>query len=59
MIHQRVSTPILGLALVSAVLATGCNTSYGPRFGIFAYPIPLTPYLQDQEEQRFLGEISL
>ena len=53
MIHRRVSSPILGLALVSAVLATGCNTSYGPRFGIFAYPIPLTPYLQDQEEQRF------
>lgn len=53
MIHRRVSSPILGLVLVSVLLATGCNTSYGPRFGIFTYPIPLTPYLQDQEEQRF------
>ncbi|MCR4413683.1 MAG: hypothetical protein NUV77_14785, partial [Thermoguttaceae bacterium] len=26
---------------------------YGPRFGIFAYPIPVSPYLQDMEEDRF------
>jgi|GEM_PF-328340 len=50
---KSVSVTILGLAAVCLLAAAGCNTTYGPRFGIFAYPIPVSPYLQDMEEDRF------
>jgi hypothetical protein len=46
---------LAALSLVSTCLlaSTGCNTTFGPRFGIFAYPIPLSPYFQHKEEEKF------
>lgn len=32
--------------------STGC-VSYGPNLGPFAYPIPISPYFQDREEDQF------
>ncbi|MBN2474656.1 MAG: hypothetical protein JXB62_08610 [Pirellulales bacterium] len=40
------------MLLVSLVCATGCHTVYGPNLGIFSYPIPLSPYFQDQMEDK-------
>lgn len=51
--YRSVSLAVLGLTWMSLLAATGCNTTYGPRFGIFGYPVPLTPYLQNMQEERF------
>ncbi len=40
------------LLLASLVVSSGCNMTYGPRLGMFGYPIPLSPYFQDQEEDK-------
>jgi len=40
----------LVLAMV-ALSSTGCTTA-GPSLGIFAYPIPISPYFQDQKEDK-------
>jgi len=49
--YPRLHTAAIGLVLMTGLLAsTGCNMSYGPRFGVFAYPIPVSPYLQHKLE---------
>lgn len=35
------------------VTSTGCTTTLGPSIGLFAYPIPVSPYFQDQKEDEF------
>jgi len=40
---------LIGFGLVSS---TGCTT-LGPSLGIFAYPIPISVYFQDQKEDEF------
>jgi hypothetical protein len=45
-----------GLVLVSLVATTGCSTAYGPSLGILSYPIPLSPYFQDKQEDHFWHE---
>jgi hypothetical protein len=52
MIHRRLSAAAMGLVLACGVVTAGCNTTYGPRFGPFAYPIPVSPFFQDQLEDR-------
>jgi hypothetical protein len=52
MIHRRLSAAAMGLVLACGVVTAGCNTTYGPRFGPFAYPIPVSPFFQDQQEDR-------
>jgi hypothetical protein len=42
----------LGLVLASLFGAAGCNMTYGPRFGPFAYPIPVSPFFQNQLEDQ-------
>ena len=42
----------LALLAGSFLLETGC-TSVGPSLGIFAFPIPVTPYLQKRQEDKF------
>ena len=46
----------LGLVLLSLVSTTGCNTAYGPNLGILSYPIPMSPYFQDKQEDHFWHE---
>lgn len=50
MIHRRLSGAAWSVVLVSLLASAGCNTTYGPRFGPLAYPIPLTPFIQEQME---------
>ncbi len=43
----------LGLLLaIGALAGTGC-TQLGPNLGIWAYPIPVSPYFQDKAEDKF------
>jgi hypothetical protein len=42
----------LGTLLLAAVACSGC-THYGPSLGVFAVPIPVSPYFQDQQEDEF------
>jgi hypothetical protein len=51
--RRSLSVAVLGLGLFSILAASGCNMTYGPRFGMFGYPIPLSPYFQKMEEDRF------
>jgi len=53
MAGKPVYTATVGLVLVSVLALTGCNTTLGPRMGIFGYPIPLSPFFQDREEDAF------
>jgi hypothetical protein len=43
------------LLALSTVANTGCFwiTKEGPNLGMFSIPIPVSPYFQDKEEQRF------
>ena len=52
MIHRALRVAVLGFVLACLAGTAGCNMTYGPRFGPFAYPIPVSPFLQDQQEDR-------
>jgi len=41
------------VVVLSLVPTTGCQTATGPTLGIFNYPIPMSPYFQDKQEDRF------
>ena len=41
------------LILASLTLATGCATEYGPTLGLLSYPVPISPFFQDQLEDEF------
>ena len=53
MTGKLVYTATAGLVLTSVLALTGCNMTLGPRLGIFAYPIPLSPYFQHKQEENF------
>ena len=53
MTHKTACLATVGLVLCSVLGLTGCNMTLGPRFGIFGYPIPLSPYFQDRQEDAF------
>ena len=41
---------LLGIVLFHS---TGCQTATGPQLGAFGYPIPVSPYFQDQQEDAY------
>lgn len=51
--NKTISVAIFVLAMLSLCWNTGCNTVYGPNMGLLAYPIPVSPYFQDQYEDKF------
>ncbi|MGQ9576238.1 MAG: hypothetical protein ACUVUC_13060 [Thermoguttaceae bacterium] len=53
MIRKSLSVAALGSVLACLLASIGCNMTYGPRFGPFAYPIPVSPFFQDQQEDQF------
>jgi hypothetical protein len=55
---HKIAQGALGvLSLLTLVLATGCTPSWnGPSFGVFNFPIPVSPYLQDRQEDNFIDE---
>ena len=54
MSRRTASAAVCVLAMLSLVSATGCVSDFGPTFdlGLLSYPIPVTPYLQDELEDR-------
>jgi len=50
MIRKAASAAVGLLVLLTLVPATGCHTAVGPDLGILAYPIPVSPFFQDQLE---------
>ena len=51
---KKANSTLLGiLGLMSLLSATGCSTVAGPNFGAFNFPIPVSPYLQKEAEDRF------
>ena len=57
MTNRAASRWICGLALLALATSTGCTASWiGPSFGVFNYPIPVTPYLQDRMEDNWIKE---
>ena len=51
-IRFLITSTLLGLVAVSGV---GCASS-GPSLGIFAIPIPVSPFFQDQQEDKFIEQ---
>ena len=52
MYRKTASAGVCLLALLLLVSASGCHTTFGPNPGILGYPIPLSPYFQDQMEDK-------
>jgi hypothetical protein len=43
-----------GLILLGLLVSnTGCTVEWGPTLGLLAYPIPVSPYFQNQPEEEF------
>ena len=56
MASKTTSFAVLGILAALALSSTGCLwgvTSFGPSLGILAYPIPVSPFLQDKKEDEF------
>ncbi len=43
---------VCGLALLALGLGTGCTATFGPSPGLLGYPIPISPFFQDQLEDK-------
>lgn len=55
MLEKTVSAAILTVVVLSLLPASGCAT-YGPNLGLMAYPIPVSPFFQDELEDQFWME---
>lgn len=54
MLHKTLSAAMLGALLLSLMSSTGCMTiATGPNLGLASYPIPVSPYFQDDLELQF------
>jgi len=54
MAHKTLLSGVCLLVALLAISQTGCGiTGPGPEMGIFAYPIPVSPYVQDQLEDKW------
>lgn len=52
--YRRVSAAVFALMLVSLFAATGCSTiTAGTQFGLLTFPLPVSPYFQDELEDQF------
>ena len=49
---KSLKTLATGMLLASSLIGVGC-THYGPTFGVLGVPIPVTPYLEDEQEDEF------
>ena len=50
---RKVASAAVGpLVLLTLFSATGCHTTYGPSLGLLSYPTPVSPFFQEQLEDR-------
>ena len=52
-IKRLTAMMMAGLFVGLAVFSTGCFSSVGPTLGIFSVPIPVSPYWQKNQEDKF------
>ena len=50
MFRRTVYVGVCILVLPALISAGGCNTAQGPTLGLLGYPIPMSPFFQDQLE---------
>ncbi len=50
---RRMHAVTMGCLVLVTLSATGCATQYGPQFGLWPVPIPVSPFFQDRQEDRF------
>ncbi len=51
---SRNATAIVGLLVLAGLCCTsGCHTTYGFNVGLIGYPIPVSPFFQEQQEAEF------
>ena len=53
MFTKRLTVFFMLLAATTAISTTGCFTAGGPSLGIFSVPIPVSPYFQKIQEDKF------
>ncbi len=53
MLTRKLTVMMALVMAASAVSTTGCFQSLGPSLGIFSVPIPVTPYWQKLQEDKF------
>ena len=55
MTKKTASAAVCVVALLSLVSSTGCVTDVGPavNIGMASFPLPVSPYFQDQLEDNF------
>jgi hypothetical protein len=41
------------LLLLCTLCSSGCQTAFGPQVGLWGYPVPVSPYFQDNQEDKF------
>lgn len=55
MVKNKATMVVCVLALAALASSTGCSTNWsGPSLGLWNYPIPVSPWLQDKEEDAFI-----
>lgn len=53
MSSKTLSTVATCCLLAATFGSVGCKTAYGPNLGLLGYPIPVSPYFQDRQEDKF------
>jgi len=53
MFTKRLTVTMMLLAATTAVLSSGCFQATGPSLGILSIPIPVSPYWQKNQEDKF------
>jgi hypothetical protein len=58
MLQKTATAAVLGAVVIALCSATGCiRVAYGPNLGVLGWPIPVSPYFQDQlEDQAWVKE---
>ena len=58
MIHKTCSTAVWLIAPLLLISAGGCTqTLLGPNLGLLSYPIPVSPYFQKREEDKYWNHL--
>ncbi len=53
MLQKTLLTAAVGFVLLSFLSTPGCFTAYGPSLGYLSIPVPVSPYHQDNLEDKF------
>jgi hypothetical protein len=53
MLTKRMTVTMMLLAAATTVLSSGCFYSTGPTLGFMSIPIPVSPYFQKEQENKF------